>query len=340
MSVTRPGAADDPPLVSVVIPTHQRRASVERALRALSRQTLAPRDYEVIVAIDGSTDGTRELVKSLDTAYRVRALSKPRGGRASACNAGLRVANGRVVVLLDDDMEASPALLSAHADTHRGGETLGVVGAVPISVDAASSPLTRYVASRFNGHLRNLAAPGYQFALRDFYSGNFSALRETLARVGGFDESFTAYGNEDLDLSVRLRGAGVRLVFSPEAIAHQHYEKDFPALARDEMEKGRTAVQLATKHPAWRGELKLSQRDRGPILRRAGRDAFLAISNAWPAATKHVVRGIAKLGERNAPGLRHVYPVMLDYLYWLGVRSAERDSASAGSHTAAQATGR
>jgi hypothetical protein len=41
---------------------------------------------------------------------------------------------------------------------------------------------------------------------------------------------------------------------------------------------------------------------------------------------------------RNAPGLRHVYPVVLDYLYWLGVRSAEKDGASVAEPAAAHAT--
>ena len=339
MSGTVPDISDSQPLISVVIPTHQRRASVERALRALTSQALAPSVYEVIVAIDGSTDGTRELVETIKMPYALRAIWKQRGGRASACNAGLRLARGRVVVLLDDDMEAAHPLLSAHAAAHGTGETLGVVGAVPITVSATSSPVTRYVANRFNGHLRNLAEPGYQFGLRDFYSGNFSALRETLNRIGGFDENFTAYGNEDLDLSLRLRSAGVRLAFNAEAVAHQHYEKDFPALARDEMEKGRTALQLAAKHPAWRSELKLAQRDRGPFLRRAARDVLLAITAAWPPATDAVVQKVSKLGERNTSGLRHVYPVVLDYMYWLGVRSAEKAGASATEPAAAHATG-
>ena len=335
-----PDTSESQLLVSVVIPTHQRRASVERALRALSRQSLAAEKYEVIVAVDGSTDGTRELVEAMETSYALRAVWKPRGGRASACNAGLRLARGRVVVLLDDDMEATHALLSAHDAAHGTGDTLGVVGSVPITVGATSSPVTQYVANRFNGHLRNLAQPGYQFSLRDFYSGNFSALRETFNRVGGFDESFTAYGNEDLDLSLRLRSAGVRLVFSSAAVAHQHYEKDFPALARDEMEKGRTGLQLAAKHPAWRSELKLAHRDRGPFLRRAARDVLLAISAAWPSATERVVQRVSRLGERNARGLRHLYPIVLDYMYWLGVRSAERDGTSAAQPAAAHATGR
>jgi GT2 family glycosyltransferase len=316
------------PRISVVIPTHQRRASVGRLLRSLGDQSLSPHEYEVIVAIDGSTDGTRELLESMHVPFALRSVWKQRGGRASACNAGWRLAAGHVVVFLDDDMEASRECLRAHLEAH-AAPNVGVVGTVPIAVDDASTPVTRFVASRFNGHLQNLAAPRYEFGLRDFYSGNFSVAREAMERIGGFDESFTAYGNEDLDLSLRLRAVGVRLVFSPEALAFQHYEKDFAALARDNLEKGRTAAQLARKHPASLQDLKLSQFDRGPLVPRMVRNAMLAVSERWPGAREPIVRGVSWLTDRRVPWLRHVYPVVLDYLYWLGARSAQRERGPA-----------
>jgi len=271
------------PRISVVIPTHQRRASVERAVRSLMTQTLSPDEYEVVVAIDGSTDGTREMLDSMRAPCAIKHILKSRGGRASACNAGLALTAAPIVVFLDDDMEASPALLAAHLDVHASAADVGVVGTVPIRTDASSPPVTRYIADRFNGHLTNLAAPGYQFGLRDFYSGNFSISRTRMLDVGGFDESFTVYGNEDLDLSLRLRARGVRLVFSAAAVAYQHYEKSFASLARDTIEKGRTAVQLARKHPESLQDLKLSQFDRGPMVSRAARNALLAADARWPS---------------------------------------------------------
>jgi GT2 family glycosyltransferase len=50
------------PTLSVVIPTYRRRDSVARVLDALTRQTVPPEEFELIVSIDGSEDGTRELV--------------------------------------------------------------------------------------------------------------------------------------------------------------------------------------------------------------------------------------------------------------------------------------
>jgi cellulose synthase/poly-beta-1,6-N-acetylglucosamine synthase-like glycosyltransferase len=255
--------------------------------------------------------------------HGVRWAWKPRGGRASACNAGLRIASAPIVVLLDDDMEATPSFLAAHLAAHDATPGIGVVGAVPIRVDASSTAVTRYVASKFNGHLGNLGKPGYVFGLRDFYSGNFSVAREAMAAVGGFDEAFAVYGNEDLDLSLRLRAHGVRLVFSADAVAYQHYEKDFAALARDTREKGRTSVQLARKHPSAAPDLRLSQFDRGPLLGRLTRNALLAASRRWGRTPDVVVRTMSWLGDRDVPALHRVYPVALDYLYWLGVRSAQ-----------------
>jgi cellulose synthase/poly-beta-1,6-N-acetylglucosamine synthase-like glycosyltransferase len=251
---------------------------------------------------------------------------QPRGGRAAACNAGLRLASAPIVVFLDDDMEATRGFLAAHVAAHDATPGLGVVGAVPIRVDGSSTSVTRYVASKFNGHLGNLAKPGYEFGLRDFYSGNFSVAREAMDAVGGFDEAFAVYGNEDLDLSLRLRASGVRLVYSANAIAYQHYEKDFAALARDTREKGRTAVQLARKHPSATPDLKLSQFDRGPVASRLARNALLAATRRWTRTPDVVVRTLTWLGDRRAPALHRVYPVALDYLYWLGVRAAQASS--------------
>jgi GT2 family glycosyltransferase len=272
--------------------------------------------------------------------FALRSIWKPRGGRASACNAGWRIASGSLVVFLDDDMEATHEFLAAHVNAHGSWPNLGVVGAVPIATDGSANPVTRYVADRFNGHLRNLAAPGYEFGLRDFYSGNFSIAREILEQIGGFDESFVVYGNEDLDLSLRLRAAGVRLVFSSAAVAQQHYEKDFRTLARDNLEKGRSAAQLARKHPASFADLKLSQFDHGPLASRLARNTLLSATGRWPDAPHHVVGLVTWLTDRRFPGLRHVYPVVLDYLYWLGARMTPEERERVEDPARAQALGR
>src|SRR5258705_1441402 len=182
---------------------------------------------------------------------------RARRGRAGAINAGVAVARGALIILLDDDMEPSPDFVAAHRRAHDSGVRLGAMGAVPVVVDPSASAAARWVADKFNRHLENLARPDYRLLLTDFYSGNFSISRALLDEVGGFDEDFRLYGNEDLELSHRLARAGIDVRYDAGALAHQYIEKSFAALARDREAEGRTAVLFAEKHPEVFDRLKL-----------------------------------------------------------------------------------
>jgi glycosyltransferase involved in cell wall biosynthesis len=304
------------------VPTFQRAASVGRLLAGLDEQAMSSDSFEVIVIGDGSTDGTDELVSNRKSAYRLRYLGQPRRGRASACNAGIRASSGELVILLDDDMQPTSGFVHAHVSAHPRGSRRCVVGAAPI-VDPAN-PTAEYVAQKFNTHLQRLAQPGHRFGLRDFYSGNASIPVALLDEVGLFDEGFTEYGNEDLELSLRLRAAGIELVFDPDAVAFQRWEKDFPQLARETAQKGSTAVMLARKHPEAEPELQLSQYGASSWAWRALRSLLLHATARWPSVPVLVVRA-TRIGERlgltRIPGY---YRVALDYFYWVGAFAARR----------------
>jgi len=69
--------------LSVVIPTHNRRELVREMLIALSRQFLSSEKFEVVVVVDGSSDGTREMLKDLDTPYSLRVFHQTQAGAAA-----------------------------------------------------------------------------------------------------------------------------------------------------------------------------------------------------------------------------------------------------------------
>ena len=80
----------------------------------------------MIVADDGSSDGSAEMLESLQTPYRLRVLRLGKGGKPAALNAALQVAEGDVCLFLDDDIIASPGLVAAHVEAHRATpKTLG-----------------------------------------------------------------------------------------------------------------------------------------------------------------------------------------------------------------------
>ena len=311
------------PLISVIIPTYQRCASVRRLLLALSHQTMPVEMYEVIVVIDGSTDGTHEMVEQSQSPFKLKNIWQPNQGRATACNLGIREAEGNIVVILDDDMEPSTQLMAAHWDAHQAGLRIGVLGAVPIKVEPTSPPVLQYIGEKFNEHLEKLSEPDYSLNLRDFFSGNFSIGRSLLMEVGLFDDRFKIYGNEDLELSWRLRQAGIQLVYCAEALATQHYEKDYATLARDNINKGKTSILFSKLHPEATPEIKLGTYTQESFQWRFLRACLLSLSQVWKSLPEVIIRSVSWLEKSRSAHLPLYYRFTLDYFYWLGVRNAE-----------------
>ncbi len=318
------------PAISVLIPSHQRCEALRRVLLSLTEQSADAADFEVVVSIDGSTDGSEEMAVSLEVPYELRVTAGPARGRAAACNSGLVLARGEVLIVLDDDMRAGEGFVERHRSHHPPGSRRCVVGAAPIELDAASLHAARYAQAKFNEHLERLARPGHEFTARDFYSGNASLRTEVLREAGGFSESFAVYGNEDVDLSLRLRERGVEIRYDPEALAIQSYDKDLRALAADTTQKGHTAVILARAHPAAFAELKLADPWDGSRPWLAVRAVLLRLTRRAPGLRRMVVAaaaGLERLGLWRSPLF---YRAVLDYAFWAGVDAALRESTPEG----------
>ena len=317
----------------MIVPTHQRRDPLRRALRSLARQTAPPESFEVIVSVDGSTDGTREMLASIrdELPYALHAVDGPGHGRAAARNVALAAAQGDVAILIDDDMDPVPAFVERHLEHHLPGSRVCVLGPVPIRLDATSPLAARYVKAKFDAHLERLAEPEHRFATRDFYSGNTSIRSEVLREVGGFDESFTPYGNEDVELSVRLGKAQVALRYAGEALAHQEYDKDLRGLASDTLEKGGTTVRLARHHPDAFDALRLaSPRDNSrPWL--AVRAILLRLQRREPRVAEAIFAAAARVERLGLWRSRLFYRALLDFAFWAGVDAEVSESDDDGN---------
>lgn len=309
--------------VSIVIPTFQRCNSLKRALTALNTQTFPHDEYEVIVSIDGSEDGTREMVDNFKPYYRLRSVWGPNSGRAVACNKGIQEANGEVLIIIDDDMEPKPKFVEAHYSSHFSGDKLGIIGAAPISIDEYSTPATRYIAEEFNSRLnKKMSDPNYKFEIWDFYSGNFSINRNDIINAGGFNESFKIYGYEDIELVQRLIKFGIEIVFNPDALCAQHYDEDFSDLAKKTIAAGKSAVLLVSLHPETMKELKFREYYFTGWKWRSLRLFLIWSSMLVPITTDAVIYFIKTLERSNPTTQKYLYSLALDYFFWLGVWSA------------------
>src|ERR1051325_8496366 len=175
------------PAVSVVIPTHQRREALRTVLESLCRQSVEPDSYEVVVAVDASTDGTLEMLEGLSAPYALRWVSPPGRGRAGAVNAAVAAASGEVAIILDDDMRVVPEFVERHRSHHPAGSRRCVLGAVPVGLAGGSPHAARYVKDKFDLHLSRLSDSAHLALPRSFFTGNASLRTETMRAVGGFD---------------------------------------------------------------------------------------------------------------------------------------------------------
>jgi GT2 family glycosyltransferase len=240
--------------VSVVVPTYNRLETLRYVIPSLLAQELEPERYEIIVADSCSSDGTAEyLAGAAREAPRVRHLPGAYGGRAAARNAGIAAARGRIVLFNDSDIIASRDLLARHLARH-DNLRCAVVG---LEVQARS--YDEYLAKSRTPPARDTLHPPTRKRLSWLYflTGNASVRKADLEAVGGFDESFTGYGHEDLELGYRLQARGVPIVYEPKAVSYHLQDVGFGDQKAKMELAGRSTVRFYRKHPDFMVKLRL-----------------------------------------------------------------------------------
>ena len=237
------------PLVSIVVPTHNRAPRLRASLDAIARQRWPAGSLEAIVVADGCTDGTAAVFAAWRPPFPARLVEQPASGPAAARNRGAAEARGRYLVFLDDDIRASPGLVEHHIEAH-GGETRQVViGYLPANVpgrDLFSITLRGWWDAMF----QSMWQPGHRFTFRDLLSGNFSLERLLFEEVNGFETQLRCH--EDYELGLRLLEAGARFRFAPQAVGIHDEQTDLDAALRRKFEEGRADVWLVARRPPLR----------------------------------------------------------------------------------------
>lgn len=275
---TSPPAGELPGL-SVVVPCLNAAAYLETQLQALAGQHWDG-FWEVIVADNGSTDGSRELVERF-ARERLPNLclvdASDRRGQAHARNLGAQAARGDFLVFCDADDEVAPGWLQAM------GQALLEHDFVACRYDFEKLNPPAVWRSRYNPQGEGLAAYDYPPYLPHAGGGGLGIKRELHQAVGGFDESLPLL--EDTDYCWRLQLAGTPMHFVPEAVVHVRHRPDLTSMFRQALLYGQYNVWIYQRyrdrgmpHLPWtRGAVKwLALIARLPwLLRRDGRARWL-----------------------------------------------------------------
>jgi glycosyltransferase involved in cell wall biosynthesis len=215
--------------IALIVNTYQKPRHLALVLASIAAQKGVDGRFEVIVSDDGSTDGTATLVHEFASGagFPVRFTSRPHDGfrLARTRNAGARLTASDYLLFLDGDCVLPRDHVATYLSRRRAGRALlGYCARLPEAASAALDATTlatadlaalapaserRLLAKRFrkawwHAALRHPSKPRLA-------GGNCGIWRRDFEAVNGCDERFVGWGQEDDDLGLRLRAAGVRL---------------------------------------------------------------------------------------------------------------------------------
>jgi N-acetylglucosaminyl-diphospho-decaprenol L-rhamnosyltransferase len=211
-------------LVTVVIPVHGGYTLTASCLEHLRAQSLA---HDVVVVDDASPDDTPQRIAAAFPEVQLERQPVNRGF-AAACNRGIAVSSGELVVLLNNDVDVRPDFLARLVAPLRDDPRLGSVAALLVTpggatIDSLGLAVDRTAAGfpRLQGAPAAAANGGAQPPLVGPSGGAAAYRRSALMAAGPLDEHIFMY-QEDLDLALRLRGAGWGAAAAPDAVGVHH----------------------------------------------------------------------------------------------------------------------
>jgi GT2 family glycosyltransferase len=235
-------------LVSVIIPTHNRSASVIRLLDNLRAQTYDASFMEVIVVANSCTDDTLSVLKNYSAPFRLKIAESQGNGPAVPRNKGASIAAGSLLIFLDDDIEPSNGLVAAHVNAAKSDEHTVVVGYLPLKLESKAGLYRIALRTWWEDKFAQMESPGYRFNYSDLLSGNFSISATLFKKANGFVTGFTC--RDDYELGIRLIELGASIVFSREAWGyHNDVVTDLDRSLKRKVEEGKMDVRLAQLHP-------------------------------------------------------------------------------------------
>lgn len=204
--------------VSVIIPTYNGAHKILNTHRALEHQSV--KDFEVIVAIDGSNDSTQELLEGKTFTFNnFKCISQSNKGRAAIRNFGAKAASGDLLIFYDDDMRPEQDSISKHVEFHSnykdsicGGNQLEDLKVLKTDIQRYKAYLSRKWTAKHSEGLNELSE-------KDLFltAANMSVPKRLFLELGGFDEQLN--DAEDYEFAARALSKGVPVYFDKSNLA-------------------------------------------------------------------------------------------------------------------------
>lgn len=297
------------PSVSVVAPTYARCQGLPAFVEPLLRE---PGLSELIVAIDGSRDGSVEWLEERRSAdERLIVLDLPNRGAGPTRQAGVEAATGDVVLLLDDDVIASPGLVRGHARHHVQMTAKLVLGYMPNdwrSLPAGRRGIAWVYRDAYERHCRRYVGDPL-FVLHGLWGGNLSMPRELLLGVG-IQKLAVKRGQDDREFGLRCLKAGVTGIFDATLHSLHLFDRDLNAYRQDCRVQGASRVLIHEVHGDLVGNDLVADPEGSEVADGVGLGLPRALRGAWPWVARDPLFAPASaalnVAFRGGVGARHL----------------------------------
>ncbi|WP_144266628.1 glycosyltransferase family 2 protein [Paenibacillus curdlanolyticus] len=218
---------------SIIIPTYNKAAYLKSCIESIGDHTDLP--YEIIVVDNQSTDETGAYLREIGTQVRYRILDSNLGF-AGAVNAGLMMAKGTTVLLLNNDTLVTDNWLDNMLACLHSDARIGMVGPVTnyISGDQRVEVPYEEIEDMYEYAKRNNETNPAKWQRTDRLTGFCLLFRRTLLeRTGYFDEGYEIGNYEDDDFNIRVRLQGYSLVIARDSFIHHFGSVSMKALGNE-----------------------------------------------------------------------------------------------------------
>jgi serine acetyltransferase/glycosyltransferase involved in cell wall biosynthesis len=237
------------PRVTVIIATKNRVTGLLALLRDLEEQTLSLASWNVVVVDDGSEVPVAETLDARLPTLNLQHIRTTGVGQSAARKAACALADGEVLVFLDDDMRVAPDFLEAHLSVHADDAHVVVLGRIAPAPSLTVLPLfEQYHARQLERWHDAMVSGSDRPRGTQLCMGNVSMTRADFESVGGFDP--TLLRSEDRELGVRLEQAGCVLRYGAAAVStHCSDHGSLDVWLRRAYLYGRYDHKISQKHP-------------------------------------------------------------------------------------------
>ncbi|MEM3432915.1 MAG: glycosyltransferase [Candidatus Methanomethyliaceae archaeon] len=260
------------PLVSIVVPTHNRKQSLQQTLASLAKQTFPPDCFEVIVVDDGSTDGT-ETVRKQTFPFFLRYIRQDHQGDALARNRGAEESRADLLVFLDDDITVAPEYVDSLAKEHRDSKPQIVNGLLYPAPVNNPNPFRKIYSEIDSNSLTE------QMHFVENLSGVLCIKRQDYMDIGMMEHlpvpGSSLWAGVEFAYRAYLRGFSFKRCLSAVAYHNDYALSDLSTCCRRSYRAASAAVLLFHKHPELLPLLPMF-RDKTPIV--WGREAAALIA--------------------------------------------------------------